>query len=269
MVFSARTHWLGVSMLWLSEIASFNSGCISCWQRLLSEQICPWDTLACCWDVQKQNKQIKHFHWKLNCFNTQPTTILNKNSNLTISVWEQQLMIIMIALKGDNAVECPSFKRFCPGRVLCLNTRRHIVCSQGDFLSFETFYNRVARALFRDCKDNRSTVSEVFVLQHYGLVFSFIAGVIGDRLGIWFSVLIRQDFSTSRKKKRKKIMHQTLFGICWFSPTLEGMFFLFFKGVLLVCGLALSSVLPPLPPNYYYGMVVCLCAEKFSPHRCY
>ena len=77
------------------------------------------------------------------------------------------------------------------------------MCSQGDFLSFETFYNRVARALFRDCKDNRSTVSEVFVLQHYGLVFSFIAGVIGDCLGIWFSVLIRRDFSTSRKKEKE------------------------------------------------------------------
>ena len=49
----------GVSILWLCEVESWSETSISVWQHVkLSEQIRPWDTLACCWDVkQPTNKQ--------------------------------------------------------------------------------------------------------------------------------------------------------------------------------------------------------------------
>ena len=47
---SARTGQPGVSMLWLGDTETS----ISVWQHVkLSEQIRPWDTLACCWDVKQ------------------------------------------------------------------------------------------------------------------------------------------------------------------------------------------------------------------------
>ena len=54
---SARTGRPGVSILWLGEVESLISN--SVWQHIkLSEQIRPWDTLACCWDdKQPTNKQ--------------------------------------------------------------------------------------------------------------------------------------------------------------------------------------------------------------------
>ena len=49
----AGTGWPGVSVLWLGEIVG-SATSISVWQHVkLSEQICPWDTLACCWDVKQ------------------------------------------------------------------------------------------------------------------------------------------------------------------------------------------------------------------------
>ena len=55
---SAGTGRPGVSILWLGEIV-WSATCISVWQHVkLSEQIRPWDTLACCWDAkQPTNKQ--------------------------------------------------------------------------------------------------------------------------------------------------------------------------------------------------------------------
>ena len=55
---STGTGQPGVSILWLGEVECLTS--ISVWQHVkLSEQIRPWHTLACCWDVkQPTNKQI-------------------------------------------------------------------------------------------------------------------------------------------------------------------------------------------------------------------
>ena len=56
---STGTGQPGVSILWLGEVES--SICnFSVWQHIkLSEQIRPWDTLACCWDVkQPTNKTL-------------------------------------------------------------------------------------------------------------------------------------------------------------------------------------------------------------------
>ena len=49
---SARTGLPGVSILWWGVTASF-IGSFSVWQLgQWSKQICPWDTLACCWEVK-------------------------------------------------------------------------------------------------------------------------------------------------------------------------------------------------------------------------
>ena len=56
---STGTVRSGVSILWLGEVEVGSATSISVWQQVkLSEQIRPWDTLACCWDVkQPGNKQ--------------------------------------------------------------------------------------------------------------------------------------------------------------------------------------------------------------------
>ena len=69
---SAETGWPSVSILWLGEMES--SICnFSVWQHVkLSEQICPWDTLACCWDVKQPTKQSNKPSWKpVSAFPTQ------------------------------------------------------------------------------------------------------------------------------------------------------------------------------------------------------
>ena len=50
----AGTGWSGVSILWLDEIANLirNSN-LSVAARALVSADCPWDTLACCWDVKQ------------------------------------------------------------------------------------------------------------------------------------------------------------------------------------------------------------------------
>ena len=61
---SAGTGRPGVSILWLGEVESLICN-FSVWQHVkLSEQICPCDTLACCWDIkQPTNKQILFIGW--------------------------------------------------------------------------------------------------------------------------------------------------------------------------------------------------------------
>ena len=50
---SARTGWPGVSTLWPGQKDSLIYN-LSVWQQVqLSEQMRPWDTLACCWDVKQ------------------------------------------------------------------------------------------------------------------------------------------------------------------------------------------------------------------------
>ena len=60
---SAVTGQPGVSILWLGEVKVWSATSISVWQHVkLSEQIRPWDTLACCWDVkQPTNKQTQDY----------------------------------------------------------------------------------------------------------------------------------------------------------------------------------------------------------------
>ena len=56
---STGTGRPGVSILWLNEVERLICNfCLSVAARKLSEQIRPWDTLACCWDIkQPTNKQ--------------------------------------------------------------------------------------------------------------------------------------------------------------------------------------------------------------------
>ena len=56
---STGTGRPGVSVLWLGEVERLICNfCLSVAARKLSEQIRPWDTLACCWDIkQPTNKQ--------------------------------------------------------------------------------------------------------------------------------------------------------------------------------------------------------------------
>ena len=56
----AGTGWLGVSILWLGEIA-WSATSISVWQHIhLSEQTRAWDTLACCWDIKRASNQQRN-----------------------------------------------------------------------------------------------------------------------------------------------------------------------------------------------------------------
>ena len=58
---SAGTGWPGVSILWLGEMESLIcSFYLSVAARKLSEQICPWDTLACYWDVKQPTNKQSH-----------------------------------------------------------------------------------------------------------------------------------------------------------------------------------------------------------------
>ena len=51
---SAGTGRSGVSILWPDEMESWICNFYLVWQHVkLSEQIRPWDTLACCWDVKQ------------------------------------------------------------------------------------------------------------------------------------------------------------------------------------------------------------------------
>ena len=51
---SPGTGWPRVCILWLGEIESLMCSYISVWQHIqLSEQVHPWDTLACCWDIKQ------------------------------------------------------------------------------------------------------------------------------------------------------------------------------------------------------------------------
>ena len=55
---SAGTGWPGVSMLWLGKMESWICNFYLSVAAREIEQIRPWDTLACCWDVkQPTNKQ--------------------------------------------------------------------------------------------------------------------------------------------------------------------------------------------------------------------
>ena len=56
---SAGTGQPGVSVLWLCEEESWSATSISVWQYF-SEQIRPWDTLACCWDVKQPANTHHH-----------------------------------------------------------------------------------------------------------------------------------------------------------------------------------------------------------------
>ena len=56
---SAGTGWPGVSILWLGEMKIWSATSISVWQHVqLPEQIHPWDTLTCCWDVKQPTNNI-------------------------------------------------------------------------------------------------------------------------------------------------------------------------------------------------------------------
>ena len=53
----------GVSILWLGEVERLICN-FSVWQHIkLSEQIRPWDTLACCWDVKQPTNSLLHLLW--------------------------------------------------------------------------------------------------------------------------------------------------------------------------------------------------------------
>ena len=56
---SAVTGWPGGSILWLGEMEIWSATSISVWQDVkLSDQIRPWDTLACCCDVKQPTNEI-------------------------------------------------------------------------------------------------------------------------------------------------------------------------------------------------------------------
>ena len=50
---SARTAWPGVNIAWLGETAYLSSNFFLCVAAHKTEQIRPWNTQACCWDVKR------------------------------------------------------------------------------------------------------------------------------------------------------------------------------------------------------------------------
>ena len=54
---SAGTGWAGVSMLWLGEMESWIFNFYLSVAARKIEQIHPWDTFACCWDIKQPTKQ--------------------------------------------------------------------------------------------------------------------------------------------------------------------------------------------------------------------
>ena len=68
---SAGTGRTGVSILWLGEVESLIcNSYLSVAARKLSEQIRPWDTLACCWDVKQPTNKPKGRMWSpVQCLN--------------------------------------------------------------------------------------------------------------------------------------------------------------------------------------------------------
>ena len=55
---SAGTGWPGVSILWLDEVESLICSFYLSVAARKIEQIRPWDTLACCWDVKQPTNKI-------------------------------------------------------------------------------------------------------------------------------------------------------------------------------------------------------------------
>ena len=96
---SAGTGRPGVSILWLGEVKVWSATCISVWQHVkLSEQIRPWDTLACCWDVKQPTNQptptlvrqglLWHL-WALVCFHCGVTCALVAESTHCVTLWHR------------------------------------------------------------------------------------------------------------------------------------------------------------------------------------
>ena len=57
----AGTGRLGISILLFGEVESWSAASTSVWQQVnLSEQISPWETLACCWDVKQPTNNNKN-----------------------------------------------------------------------------------------------------------------------------------------------------------------------------------------------------------------
>ena len=83
---SAGTGWPGVSILWLGQVESLICSFTSVWQHVkLSEQIRPWDTLACCWDVkQPTNKQHA-------VFSVMPAEIISEPPNNRLSKFDGKM----------------------------------------------------------------------------------------------------------------------------------------------------------------------------------
>ena len=58
---STGTGRPGVSILWLGEVESLIcSFYLNVAARKMTEQIRPWETLACCWDVKQQTNKLVH-----------------------------------------------------------------------------------------------------------------------------------------------------------------------------------------------------------------
>ena len=56
---STGTDQSSISILWLGEVKVWSAASISVWQHVkLSEQIGPWDTLACCRDVKQPTNKL-------------------------------------------------------------------------------------------------------------------------------------------------------------------------------------------------------------------
>ena len=100
---SAGTGWPGIIILWLDEIASlicnfYLSVAALVWK--LSELICQWGTLACCWDVKQPTNNSPHHHHHSVCYllssvppffpRHNPYTLPTDQSSTLVSYHEKQ-----------------------------------------------------------------------------------------------------------------------------------------------------------------------------------
>ena len=118
---SVGAGWPGVSVLWLGEMESLICNFYLSVAAHKIEQICPWDTLACCWDIK------------------QPT---NKTCTLCLLLLEHE------ANKGNNIFEqnqkdIATFEHYSGGRdsllVVCWAHSPAWCSTVGSILLWELF----------------------------------------------------------------------------------------------------------------------------------
>ena len=121
---SAGTGRHGVNILGLGEVESLINSCLRVAARKI-EQIRPWDTLACCWDVKQPTSKQLYFCLELHCYYSwyevhqsgllADTRLGQKEGSAAPSHWVSSVVVVGWLLA-------------------CLTSQQHVSVSQGTHL---------------------------------------------------------------------------------------------------------------------------------------